>query len=59
MTEEERSRLIEQHPIGRGLDAFRASFTAICEGLEAESRPDALAQFGQEGKREIWCIVFI
>ncbi|TWU78629.1 hypothetical protein ED733_005229 [Metarhizium rileyi] len=53
MTEEERSRLIEQHPIGRGLDAFRASFTATCEKLEVESRPDALAWFERKDLENI------
>ncbi|KAH8435191.1 uncharacterized protein LDX57_012819 [Aspergillus melleus] len=33
MSEQAWSRLIDEHPIGHGLDSFRASFNLICAGI--------------------------
>ncbi|KAK1146148.1 hypothetical protein N8T08_003238 [Aspergillus melleus] len=33
MSEQACSRLIDEHPIGHGLDSFRASFNSICAGI--------------------------
>ncbi|PHH58539.1 hypothetical protein CDD81_5432 [Ophiocordyceps australis] len=48
MAEQLRSKLIEEHPIGKGLDAFRASFSTVCEGLGIACEPDAVAQLEKE-----------
>ncbi|KAH6869569.1 hypothetical protein B0T10DRAFT_418334 [Thelonectria olida] len=42
------SKIIEDNPIGNGLDAFRASFNSICKGAGISCTPDALDQLGQE-----------
>lgn len=42
--------IIERNPIGKGLDAFRASFNRICDGAYLPCNSDALNQLGQEGK---------
>lgn len=52
MTDQPRSKIIKNNPIGKGLDAFRASFNLICEGASIPCTPDALVQLGQEGKSE-------
>lgn len=44
MAEQTRSKLIEEHSIGKGLDGFRASFSTVCEGLGIACEPDALAR---------------
>ncbi len=44
---DQRSKIIEQNPIGNGLDVVRASFNSICEG----GSPDALGQLGHDGNR--------
>ncbi|KAJ0100707.1 hypothetical protein J7T55_008968 [Diaporthe amygdali] len=36
------------NPIGTGLDAFRASFSPICEDKSISCTPDALDQFARE-----------
>ncbi|KAH7303034.1 hypothetical protein B0I35DRAFT_365665 [Stachybotrys elegans] len=48
MAEQLRSKLIEEHPIGKGLDAFRASFSTVCDGLGIACEPDAVAQLEKE-----------
>ena len=45
----DRSKIIEENPIGKGLDAFRASFNSICEGSNVLRSPDALAQLDRNG----------
>ncbi|KAL2888933.1 kinase-like domain [Ceratocystis lukuohia] len=44
MTNQSLSKIIENHPIGKGLDAFRASFNSICEDESILCSPDALDQ---------------
>ncbi|KAK7407904.1 hypothetical protein QQX98_009915 [Neonectria punicea] len=48
MADQSRSKIIEKHPIGKGLDAFRASFNSICEDGSILCSPDALGQLDQE-----------
>ncbi|GKU12502.1 unnamed protein product, partial [Fusarium langsethiae] len=42
------SKIIEDNPIGDGLNAFRASFKLICEGASVPCTLDALEQLSQE-----------
>ncbi|KAL2889274.1 hypothetical protein HOO65_030775 [Ceratocystis lukuohia] len=44
MANQSPSKIIENHPIGKGLDAFRASFNSICENKSILCPPDALDQ---------------
>lgn len=48
MADQARSQIIEDNPIGKGLDAFCASFNSIC-GNKRILSTDALGQLGQEG----------
>ncbi|KAK7420129.1 hypothetical protein QQZ08_010543 [Neonectria magnoliae] len=48
MADQLRSKVIKDNPIGKGLDAFRALFSSICEGANISSTLDALEQLGQE-----------
>ncbi|KAK3312493.1 hypothetical protein B0H66DRAFT_608756 [Apodospora peruviana] len=48
MADQPRSEIIKDNPIGKGLDAFRASFNSICEGASVSCTLDALEQLGQE-----------
>ncbi|RYP78609.1 hypothetical protein DL769_003170 [Monosporascus sp. CRB-8-3] len=48
MTDQLRSNIIKENPIGKGLDAFRISFNSICEGAHISCTPDALEQLSQE-----------
>ena len=43
-------KIIEQNPIGNGLDGFRASFRLVCKGRESLCPPGELEQLGGEGK---------
>jgi hypothetical protein len=52
MTDQLHSKIIEENPIGKGLDAFRASFDTICEGVGISRTPDVLERLGQEGKKD-------
>jgi hypothetical protein len=52
MADQLRSKIMEENPIGNGLDAFRASFHSICEGAHTSCTPDALEQLGHDGKAE-------
>jgi len=45
------SKIIEENPIGKGLDAFRASFHSACEGAGLLYYQDALQQLNREGKK--------
>jgi hypothetical protein len=49
MTDQPRSKIIEENPIGKGLDAFRTSFNSTCEGRSISCTPDALGQLGHDG----------
>ncbi|KAI1505466.1 hypothetical protein F5X99DRAFT_415913 [Biscogniauxia marginata] len=42
------SDIIQAHPIGKGLDAFRASFQSICEDRSISHTINALDQVGEE-----------
>ncbi|KAJ2990197.1 hypothetical protein NUW58_g3071 [Xylaria curta] len=42
------SDIIQAHPIGKGLDAFRASFQSICENHDISYAIDALDQISEE-----------
>ncbi|XP_044716529.1 kinase [Hirsutella rhossiliensis] len=48
MTDQNRSKIIEDFPIGNGLDVFRASFGSICDGSSILRSPDALDELGRE-----------
>uniref|UniRef100_A0A8H7KD67 Uncharacterized protein n=1 Tax=Bionectria ochroleuca TaxID=29856 RepID=A0A8H7KD67_BIOOC len=41
MTDQNRSKVIKQHPIGNGLNTFRTSFNSICEGKNISPDPGA------------------
>ncbi|KJZ68575.1 hypothetical protein HIM_12037 [Hirsutella minnesotensis 3608] len=49
MADQSRSEVIKEYPIGNGLDAFRASFSSICQGRNISTDPDAVERLGQEG----------
>ncbi|KAK0718106.1 hypothetical protein B0T26DRAFT_741181 [Lasiosphaeria miniovina] len=51
--QQSRLKIINDNPIGKGLDAFRTSFTSICEGAAVSCTPDALEQLGQKGKKNL------
>ncbi|KAK3384287.1 hypothetical protein B0T24DRAFT_516412, partial [Lasiosphaeria ovina] len=53
MADQPRSEIIKDNPIGKGLDAFRASFSSICEGASVSCTPDALEQLGQEDLQNV------
>jgi len=48
---EQHVKIIKDNPIGNGLDAFRASFSSICEGASVSCTPDSLEQLGQKGEK--------
>ncbi|KAK4149704.1 hypothetical protein C8A00DRAFT_18648 [Chaetomidium leptoderma] len=43
-----RSTIIKDNPIRNGLDAFRCSFTLLCERRSVSCGPDALGQLGRQ-----------
>ncbi|EGO61465.1 hypothetical protein NEUTE1DRAFT_128057 [Neurospora tetrasperma FGSC 2508] len=49
MTDRPQSEIIREHPIGTGLDAFRASFESVCKdrGISCPAL-DAVSQLGQQ-----------
>ena len=49
MADQLRSKIIEDNPIGNGLDAFHASFNTVCTDRTISRVPDALGQLDQEG----------
>ncbi|RMI96310.1 hypothetical protein CDV36_016325, partial [Fusarium kuroshium] len=53
MRNESQSKVIEDNPIGNGLDAFRASFNSICEGASISSTPEVLEQLEQEDVQDL------
>ncbi|OAA37516.1 serine/threonine-protein kinase Sgk2 [Beauveria brongniartii RCEF 3172] len=48
MADQPRTEIIECYPIGKGLDAFRASVSSVCEDKGISCTPDALGQLGEE-----------
>ncbi|RSL76756.1 hypothetical protein CDV31_017362, partial [Fusarium ambrosium] len=48
MRDETQAKIIEDNPIGNGLDAFRASFQSICKGASISLIPNALEQLERE-----------
>jgi hypothetical protein len=44
------SEIIQKYPIGRGLDAFRDSFSSTCAELGLRVSPDEIRQFSHEGE---------
>ncbi|KAL2415158.1 hypothetical protein ABEF91_003133 [Exophiala dermatitidis] len=47
------SGIIEDHPIEKALDTFRALFNSICEDKSVSCTPDALGQLEQEDLQEL------
>ncbi|WPJ64576.1 hypothetical protein SMAC4_13827 [Sordaria macrospora] len=47
----DQQQIIQDHPIGTGLDAFRASFESVCKdrGISYPT-PDALRQLDKKGE---------
>jgi hypothetical protein len=52
MADQARSKIIEDNPIGNGLDAFCASFKSIGEGAYLRCTPEVLKQLGEEGEKD-------
>ncbi|KAL2888932.1 kinase-like domain [Ceratocystis lukuohia] len=48
MANQSLSKIIKNHPIGKGLDAFHASFNSICKDGSILCSPDALDQLDPE-----------
>ncbi|KAM7218492.1 hypothetical protein V8F06_006096 [Rhypophila decipiens] len=48
MTDQPRSKIIEENPIGRGLDAFHTSFNLLCAKRKISGTADALGQLDRE-----------
>ncbi|KAB5549392.1 hypothetical protein GE09DRAFT_172646 [Coniochaeta sp. 2T2.1] len=48
MIDQPRSKIIEENPIGKGLDVFRASFNSMRKGPSISCTPDALERLGPE-----------
>jgi hypothetical protein len=38
----DQAKIIDENPIGSGLDAFRASFRSLCQNRSLDGQPDAL-----------------
>ncbi|RSL54458.1 hypothetical protein CEP51_014708 [Fusarium floridanum] len=53
MGDQPQSKIIEDNPIGNGLDAFRGYFSSICEGARVSCTPDALEQLEQEDVQDL------
>ena len=43
-------KAIEAKPIGKGLDAFRDSFSTLCQDLGIPKHSDSLDRIGEEGE---------
>ncbi|KAK4095936.1 hypothetical protein N658DRAFT_519472 [Parathielavia hyrcaniae] len=52
MADQPRSTIIEDNPIGNGLDTFRASFSTVSIDRSTSRVPDALGQLDQEALRK-------
>lgn len=50
MTDKLRLEIIEQNPIGCGLEGFRASFKSVCKSKGVSCALDALGQLDHEGR---------
>ncbi|KAK3331540.1 hypothetical protein B0H66DRAFT_99091 [Apodospora peruviana] len=48
MTDQPRSKIMEENPVGRGLDAFHTSFNLPCAKRKISGTTDALGQLDQE-----------
>jgi hypothetical protein len=44
------SEIINQYPIGTGLDAFREAFSSTCAGLNVHESLDAVQQLSDKGE---------
>ncbi|KAK8016085.1 hypothetical protein PG993_014274 [Apiospora rasikravindrae] len=53
MEEESRRRVVAEHPIGNGLDAFRASFDLLCEGKNIVCSPHSVTQLDRNDLQEL------
>ncbi|RSL79330.1 hypothetical protein CEP52_017537, partial [Fusarium oligoseptatum] len=53
MGDQPQSKIIEDNPIGNGLDTFRGYFSSICEGARVSCTPDALEQLEQEDVQDL------
>ncbi|KAH8746941.1 serine/threonine-protein kinase Sgk2 [Diaporthe sp. PMI_573] len=53
MTDQPRSKVIKDNPIGKGLDAFRASFNSTCQVQSIPSSPDSLGRLGHDKLQNI------
>ncbi|KAH6703019.1 hypothetical protein BKA61DRAFT_189254 [Leptodontidium sp. MPI-SDFR-AT-0119] len=53
MADQARSEIIKDNPIGKGLDAFRASYTAVCENQSIPSTLDSLGKLGHDELQNI------
>ena len=49
MTDQPRSKIIKDNPIGKGFDAFHASFNLICKDRRISRTSDALEQLAPQG----------
>ncbi len=54
--EQPQSKIIEENPIGKGLDVFRFSFKSFCEERRIYCSIDALDQLGRDGKTTGICL---
>ncbi|KAK5652988.1 hypothetical protein OQA88_9468 [Cercophora sp. LCS_1] len=53
------SKIIEENPIGNGLDAFRASFSSICKGASVSYTPDAVERLGHKDLQNLTLILLL
>ncbi|KAK7972412.1 hypothetical protein PG988_006546 [Apiospora saccharicola] len=53
MEEESRRQVVAKHPIGNGLDAFRASFGLLCEGKNIVCSPHSITQLDRNDLQEL------
>ncbi|CAG7933486.1 unnamed protein product, partial [Penicillium olsonii] len=53
MSDPIRSRIILEHPIGDGLNGFRATFTSICEGADLRSPDEAIDRLKREDVQDL------
>ncbi|KAG6980603.1 hypothetical protein FocnCong_v007859 [Fusarium oxysporum f. sp. conglutinans] len=53
MGNQPQSKIIEDNPIGNGIDAFRCSFSSICERAHLSCIPDALDQLEHEDVQDL------
>jgi hypothetical protein len=55
----DQSQVIEENPIGKGLDAFRESFFSICKDRGINNAPDAVARLSREGEEIQLCVMHL